>query len=1025
MSTGHPLFGLTTEERERSLQLKTLLPTLEANLARHYKPYTFHNVVEDAQWTAHALQHVLFRLSACLAGVSGDGQPVHSAWPPFVRKLFWTEIHAWASPRDALPIKLRYPKLRDHNVWRDVEELQAMAIFFVRTYPSPSVYDLMQHLLVVGLSSGCRNSSNWTPFKHSDEANTTPYNPPFSTDETTQRLFDHLVTCHAKIFPQVPSALNVFFSSSPSARFGDDTHSASPTQAFEVVQNKGSGKTTALIDLAKKKMLGVVINLEGSYRRSTSDWDTFCLPRYCTSRSPSWDAEREFQCACFVASYMAAISIQLARLVRQRAHDIRGGGAPQPLTMQQWQMELVPFVARSTQSMEWHEQIQKQTRVLMRRGTPLTPDELASTEFLNSLPDARSTFKTFVTPKGPDEEDGPSVDFVALFANELKLYLYNESHVDNLASTLVEVLGLDKALGEPLFFCALDDHPELLQEARDVLVRMWQRIQHPSHWLILVGRGFRNDEHREFWSGSDEFRWEQKFSRPHPLVTLDTFVAMAVDLGWNGVPPSSSAFEVAQLRGVTFAGLECVSLRYGRPLWLADSMRADSITGQAKAHFGSIALDRVLTHVLGIEEKGLLCGNDRHLWLCLGLRLPITLIRDQARMQTGNLELSCCRIASFCYDTAALTRPTSPTSPTSPTTAGLVQVDLEPLQEPVCSATAAYIFRTKYLGWLEAVSSLELVVHGQPSNLDQHTVTLLLLLLHMANDLAHLRQSFGKDRECDKLYRSASTKTKPRIDGILEPVTLWDWLELLQNKDTRQTVREETLRWMRGQLVNFTHIAETATTWAANEAIPIGMLVDGWVRQCAWWLSPAHGHKDWLLLVPLHAANAAFVDFATGRPKQGTLSVHPFEPEALGFVLIRIASPQYGAKESDDNRDSQKLQQLSNPIRNSAFNEEVLTWSRVQFSENAARSGPRTKYCSHMVVTIDMQEEGPPDWLQRVEAVSGPPAGQGEEEQGRRSVQRHDLRLRGGGEGGLLACEALSFAAPLRWPSQEKRCSEG
>lgn len=932
------------------------------------------------------MRYVLHRLTSCLFGQPSTSLELRGKLPAFVLDLFCTRAHPYGSRNRSEPsLVLRYPRVPGHNIWLSASQLHGFASFFVRTHSNPTLYHLIQHLLLV--VNHPTFSPTWSLVHQIHPDPSWPYNPPFSLDAQVEHLYAHLCSSQAR----VRSA------SAPTT---------APPQIFEMVQVTGSAKAATLQGLATKHMLGVIVDLQNS-DASAAHWILI------HKGGPGYIRD-ESQCASLIASYLAAVAIQLARLVRQIALEIGWTPASAPLTMHQWRTRLVPLVTRRIQSNpKWHQNIGLQIRRLEARSKPLTIDELLALEY--------DEFGKLIVAGLFDESGARSdaqvaddPDPVAHCADQIQPYLSDlvqDPHVDNLGATLVQILGHEQALSQPLLFFAIKGYVHLIPKASDVLFRLWHHIQRPGYWLILARRVVGDHERLVSFRHKSALFPKMQLNRPHPSVTLDTFVPTAVDLGWNGVPPLSMDFQAAHLRGVMFAGLECVSLRYGRAYWLSELPMHPYA-----AHFGPIALSSVLGDVLGVNVSIQLTRR----W-CLRMPWPFECDSIADGMDIPRWLMSH-HFVSYRY-----TDRTNGEDDDSSNQFAAVEIEKEPLNEPVCSAAAAYVFRTDLDLYLMAVHSLKRAFERWRS---QGGVILAMFLLNFTSDMAHHRQAFDGYQLDESPFEVSFYPNSRRIEGILEPVLLDKWIAsvlLLLPKDTDQAAAQMDapsywpMQWMRRQLVNFTHFAKLpGVSCKADEALWEGVLVDGWVRQCGFVLESEEDDSDggWQLLVPLHATNSEYVDLETGRPTRETLAIHPFEPSALSYVLIHVRPPPKNRKQQqhqaprsppDEARDER------DPL--TALN--ALTWSRVERNEAGRRW---IEYRSHLLITIDLySNQGAPVWRNATATARGvfptptpttstttpPGTASGElelglEEEVEVEVQRHELELHVQEEGGFL-----------------------
>ena len=339
------------------------------------------------------------------------------------------------------------------------------------------------------------------------------------------------------------------------------------------------------------------------------------------------------------------------------------------------------------------------------------------------------------------------------------------------------------------------------------------------------------------------------------------------------------------------------------------------------------------------------------------------------------------------------------------------------------------------------------------------------LILMTANDIAQNNRG-GGERLSERLKNVSMEKIlQENLSGLLGPIPIWKLTELLlcRGSDGNENADDETaapdvstLRWMQTRLVNFTHFARMPHAWQPNQSLPLETLVDGWVRQCAW-VAQSPDQENWTLVIPVHRADADYVDPETGLERPKSFALHFFEPDWLEFVLVRVKAaakcdhekgndktglrkatkpktqdeetqPNHldpeGLSGSDDKPDASGEEHASEMV------EDAGTW-RVGSHAGAEQSCDEPR--AHMIISIDFSRHGSTRWLKR--DIPNQTAEHDEmvddeanDQLGRARVQRHDLWLYGQGDlGGLLdekRCPLLMSIPSSPWAFIHTGCFE-
>jgi len=883
------------------------------------------------------------------------------------------------------------------------------------------------------------------------------FNPLLPVTKAVQALYRYLQSCQARSSHHNAEKSDRRVSVSIKGDGAANSDAVASTTAsipniIFLVQNKWSGKSTTLVQLAKYQMLGCIVDIDDFMTRYDGGWHSFCRPEYSDPSEPS--AHDKIMCACFISCQLAAASIQLARLVRTQLQQLgwAHGNPSKTLSLEEWRVRVVGPIAETIHSStetrkQWHNQISHQTIALMTEGMPLTQDELVQA-IAEASEKKHRPFNSIEYGKIPTIEDA-DFDPIAYYARELDIY-FSDQHVDSLFSLFADVLGPEQAKAHPLFFFAIEGPERLLEHTKDTLVEFWHLVKQPSSWLILADRGFPQKD--RFSSCAQ--KCADMALTTNALITHDAFVDVAMDTAWDVLVPSSSAetrtFE--QLQGLTFAALECVSLRYGRPIWLIKDF-----TGLPGVHFGPVSLLRVLREVLDQDVRGKVPTSTRiqnftTMHILLSLRAVydsdgwLSWVGDVSRRSAC---LSSRRIVSY--------RPLADTDATT-SSRKHIEVQTGAPGEPVCSALAAYLFRTQLKTfWASAITVYACTASLYDVQTPECTGSLLLL---MASDAAHHDRSFGPwgclspqpDTYEDLLERD-------RINGLLEPIPLWNMVENFlckpQEPDAARSVagpEARTKRLLQTRLINFTHFATMPSIWAPGEAIPLAVLVDGWIRQCAW--VGQQGQEGWNLLIPVHPLDEDYVDRSSQGP--ASLAFHSFKPDLLEFVLVRVlwssgedekegpvakgrAAGEMGEMEveqAEPEGDGQETATGSTLANVDAGDKSValLTWSRVgdiSGRSDAASGGSHAEVRSHLFITMDLDSQGETRWLSSDLASGASVEGMTEQERtsdtegeqgdvSSRRVHRADLWLYGKGKDGIYGegCPLARWIGPLG-----KKCS--
>nr|CDI57001.1 uncharacterized protein BN887_01867 [Melanopsichium pennsylvanicum 4] len=818
------------------------------------------------------------------------------------------------------------------------------------------------------------------------------------------------------------------------------------TNIVPVFQNKGSGKTTLLVQLAKHKMLGAMFDLNCSHY--TDAWHPFLTLPYGRTKEPSAS-----QCACFFACHLAAVSIQLTRLARKLLKEFQLQHATHEFTLQDWLDHIVRPISQNifedeNTNEDWQQTVLHQTKALYETGNPFDQDKLL--ELMQNWRKRRGTPITLIHqfsenhPTWHTETSKDTFDAIEIFASKLgRFFSQDVSELDSLPAFLTSILGSENIQKRPLFFYALKGHDRLTEPAKETLLRVWQHFQRPSLWMILVGHG---TQHREkiinTWSSDYESQMKRRESQPffsgYPLFMHDAFEDLPYDAAWEDSPPSSSAQTVAQLRGMTFAALECVALRYGRPMWMAEKF-----ISLDKPRFGPVSLLRVYKDVLHLTDLGAgKEGGKRYLIeLLFSLRVPYF---EDYNLNHRYHSYKCKKATFGTRKIKRLTRNVQHDAAQEE----LSIVETEGLDEPVCSALAAYIFRAQTkMHWSYAADSFTaFCFNGDkddgPVNCFGRLATTIFLA---ASDIAHNLLgtdpplSYGFETPVEDLLERQikghrrtiglfgtdpplSYGFETPVQNLLErqindPIPFWRLIDVLLNRNVDSDGRgsfsepeEPTLLWMKTRLTNFTHILKMPQAWKPGEPLPLGTLVDGWIRQCAWMAEDSEREK-WSLVIPVHRAGVKYVHSEFDKINGEELALHPFEPDWLEYVIVRVRPPRTDLDK--DHQDCTNLQEVQKETRpadsmqasddphtlpslnnehpdqqrdlppsaeklhaaDDASTEAVLTWSRVEEHRTVAATNKdrgdaegqsKIGYRSHMVVSIDFTSRGSARWLNRV-----------------------------------------------------------
>ncbi|PWN49471.1 hypothetical protein IE53DRAFT_363118 [Violaceomyces palustris] len=230
--------------------------------------------------------------------------------------------------------------------------------------------------------------------------------------------------------------------------------------------------------------------------------------------------------------------------------------------------------------------------------------------------------------------------------------------------------------------------------------------------------------------------------------------------------------------------------------------------------------------------------------------------------------------------------------------------------EPVLSAAASYLLRLDPLErWANCIDELHRTVSKTFVTFGEDGEEVVRILLSMAVDIFHAQNLLPKDFRPDvgnysetKIILEDLERTLERAT-ILDPAPVWSWLDTLVGFSSWPRVGAETElatgkkgssskivrrgpgpaaeKWMQEHFINFTHFASLDRLYPASSSIPMPLLTDGWLRQCAF--LGLGNQEDWDILIPVHRIPPRQPD-CEGRDMQDTL----FDPDALSYIFVQI-----------------------------------------------------------------------------------------------------------------------------------------
>nr|CDI56976.1 uncharacterized protein BN887_01557 [Melanopsichium pennsylvanicum 4] len=281
------------------------------------------------------------------------------------------------------------------------------------------------------------------------------------------------------------------------------------------------------------------------------------------------------------------------------------------------------------------------------------------------------------------------------------------------------------------------------------------------------------------WSSDYESQMKRQESQPffsgYLLFMHDAFVDLPYDAAWEDSPPSSSAQTVAQLRGMTFAALEWVSLRYGRPMWMAENL-----TSINKPRFGPVSLLRVYKDVLHLTNL----GDDKEGGKRYLMELLFSLRVQYFKHYSVNCWYYSYKRRKVTFGTRKIKRfPRNVQHDAAQEELSIVET--EGLDEPVCSALAAYIFRAQTrMHWNYAAGNFTAFCYnGDKDNRPVNCFGCLATVIFLAaSGIAH--EIFSTDRPLSYRFKTPVDDILERqINGLLDPIPFWRLIDVLLNRN--------------------------------------------------------------------------------------------------------------------------------------------------------------------------------------------------------------------------------------------------
>ncbi|SPO40114.1 uncharacterized protein PSFLO_05596 [Pseudozyma flocculosa] len=691
-----------------------------------------------------------------------------------------------------------------------------------------------------------------------------------------------------------------------------------------VLQSSGFGKTRLVYETAKTT-LGLLLCVRNQDTGAPSgvsappadqEVRTFLTAGEDPGKTQKIKNEVEpFEATRNIACFLAAVAFEVSRVVRSKT-----SAAFPPsdgMAKEEWQSRFVAPAFR-----EMHDGIEKarydaeysgsarhtfisrlvrQAKAMVKYGSFLSDVELEDPALREDLDDGDAWKKGDYWDK--ERQKSTLKSNAEFFASSLARYF--KKRADPTGSLEAALPTLKEAqLAQPLFFLAIDECQALGVVRLAIVRRFWSHLDPKRQWILLI------DTHSTVANiaGRDATDASERFLTQNVRL-VSPFVNTPIDSKWTSSGPDARG-TISRLRGASRFELERLALLYGRPLW------EDQVLAQAQGpKFGGASLWAVACKILCSGVEWPLLPEDeqqaaQQVIAVLSQRLPLTIIGIQGN--TDPRTLSDDMVARHLRMVARVG------------VNGDMAITFTP-SEPVCSAAAALLMRMNPAPrWADCISELQRRLSSRHVHFGEDGEEVARMLLSIAADLTasfeicprlkathkHKGQVQGTiDRErlaaSQELFALENSTDR---GAILDPMPVHSWLNTLcgplsQSDRSTPSPREEgqsrqpnatSSAWMKSAYINFTHYARLGKQTARGSPIPQELLVDGWLRQCAW--LGVSNQSDWDILIPVYTppgadTAAAQSDGVAAAQSDGVAhdwSKDLFEPSAMTYIFVQI-----------------------------------------------------------------------------------------------------------------------------------------